>query len=372
MDDKPHKKFSYVVVSRILSSATRAIFFLIFATILTPADYGLMGYLIALGGMFSIMSRFGLPQTTIVYRAKGKRILSNQVNLLAIISASTASIILLFINEFSALLCLGLAFFFLYQHNLLGEKKYKDYMKNAILRNIVTFVFSFALYFVLDVPGILLGMALGNIIGSILLIKYINLSVKSFQLLKQNYKVLISNFGIDASNNLVYSVDRLLVSIVFGFVFAGSYVFIMQILFALELLPRSLYQFLLSEESSDKQHKKLAYLVVLTSVLITIAVIIFSSIVVEQVFPNYSNSIPSLQILVVSLIPLSISFIIVAKMQVKESTQVGYSGIVRIGTLLVLLGVLGSIYDLIGMSVAVLVSVIVNTVFLYFLYQRQE
>ena len=235
-----YKNFFYVALGRIVSTVILAIFFLIFATILGPAEYGEMGYLIALAGMFSVIARFGLPQTVIVYLAKQDKLLSHQVNLLAVITLSAATIILLFINVFAAFLCLGISLFFLYQHNLIGEKKYQRFLKNSILRNTLTLIIPFPLYFVLDIPGILLGMALGNIISSVWLTKSLSLKVKSFGLLKTHYKVIINNFGIDASNNLVRTADRFFVGIVFGFLFTGIYIFNMQILLGLAILPQVL------------------------------------------------------------------------------------------------------------------------------------
>ena len=99
------------MLGRVLSSAMMAVFFLIFATILEPSKYGEMGYLIALAGTFSVVSRFGLPQTVVVYLAKEKKLLAHQVNLLAVITSSAATIILLFINIYAAFLCLGISFF---------------------------------------------------------------------------------------------------------------------------------------------------------------------------------------------------------------------------------------------------------------------
>jgi len=365
-----YKNFSYVAIGRVISSALLAIFFLIFATILGPTEYGEMGYFIALAGAFSVISRFGLPQTVVVYLAKENKILSHQVNLLAVISSSVASAILLFINEYAAFLCLGISFFFLYQHNLLGEKKYQRFLKSAIFRNSLTFVLPFPLYFVLGLPGILLGMAIGNIISSVWLVNSISFKVKSFGLIKNYYKVLINNFGVDSSISLVRSIDRLLVGTLFGFLFTGLYIFNMQILIGLEILPRILYLFLLSEESSGKKHKKISYVVVLISILIVIATIIFGPLVIERFFTNYSDGVIGLQIIIISLIPISISSIITAKMQAAESTKVGYSAIVSISSLLILLGFLGNEFGLIGLSLAVVISSILNTIFLYFLYRN--
>jgi len=364
------KNFSYIAMGRILPSALLAIFFLIFATILGPTEYGEMGYLVALAGTFSVVSRFGLPQTVVVYLAKENKILSHQLNLLAVISSSVASGILLFINEYAAFLCLAFSFFFLYQHNLLGEKKYQRFLKSAIFQNSLTFVIPFPLYFVLGLPGILLGMAIGNIISSVWLANSLSFKVKSFGLIKNNYKVLINNFGIDSSMNLVRMADRLLVGTLFGFLFTGIYIFNMQILIGLEIISRVLYLFLLSEESSGKKHKNISYVVVLVSILIAIATIIFGPVVIEQFFPNYSDGVIALQIIIISLIPVSISSIITAKMQAAESTKVGYSAIVSISSLLILLGFLGNEFGLVGLSLAVVISSILNTIFLCFLYRN--
>ena len=138
----------------------------------------------------------------------------------------------------------------------------------------------------------------------------------------------------------------------------------MQILFGLEILPRILYLFLLSEESSGRKHKKIAYFVVLVSGLITITVIIFGPLIIEQFFPKYSDGIIGLQILVISLVPISISSIITAKLQAVESTKVGYSAIVNIGSLLILLIFLGNGYGIIGLSWAVVGSSILNMILL--------
>jgi len=74
--------------------------------------------------------------------------------------------------------------------------------------------------------------------------------------------------------------------------------------------------------------------------------------------------------MVLSIIPLTISSIFSAKLQAKESTKIGYSAIIRIGTLLALIAVLGTFYDLVGLSLAVLLSIVLNTIFLVFIYRK--
>lgn len=74
----------------------------------------------------------------------------------------------------------------------------------------------------------------------------------------------------------------------------------------------------------------------------------------------------------IAIIPLTISSILNAKLQSKESTVVGYSAIVRIGSMLVLIPILGSMFDLIGLSVAVLLSIILYTISLYIIYKKSS
>jgi len=119
-----------------------------------------------------------------------------------------------------------------------------------------------------------------------------------------------------------------------------------------------------------KKHNKISYLVILVSIIVAILTIIIGPFFIEELFPKYSDGIPSLQILIISIIPLTISAIFYAKLQAKESTVVGYSAIVRIGSLLILLVILGYFYDLIGLSLAVLLSVVFNTIFLYIMYTK--
>jgi len=369
--NKSLREISFVTIGSVVSRALQAIFYLIVATLLEPELYGEMSYLIAIAGTFSLFSRFGLNQTITVYQAKEKVNLSNQINVLAAITSVGAAIVLLFINEYAAILCLGLSFFVMNQHNLLGLKKYKRGMFYAITKGLLILAVSLPLFYVFDIPGILLGLAISNFIASFDFIKSLR-KIQSFNLVKQNFKVIFHNFGVDVSTNLPRIVDKLLIAPLFGFFFVGIYQFNMQILFALEILPIVLYTFLLSEESSGKEHKKIIMLMLIGSVLLTIVSVSIAPIVIENWFPKYIEGIFPLQILVISLIPLSITSIFSAKLQAKESTNVGLSAIVRIGSLLGLIALLGNLYGLLGLSLAVLLSVCVNAIFMGILYKKEK
>ncbi len=363
------KNFSFVTLSRIITAGLYSGFYLIFATILEPETFGQMSYLIAIAGTASIISRFGFPLSVVVYRAKENHDLSNQLNVLSVITTSAAALILLPIDINAALLCFALSTFLMNTHNLLGFKKYKKYFWASVYRSVSTIALPIVLYFAFDIPGILLGLGLSNLLGSIDFFKKLSFKINAFREVRSHKTVLMNNFGVEASSALSRWVDKLLIFPLYGFAFVGLYQFNMQILIILMILPTSLYSFMLSEKSSGRKHKRIVKYILLITIIFVVTVLIFSPYVIEQLFPKYLNGISALQILIISVIPLAITQILKADLQAKESTKVGYAGIARILSLLGFIAVLGNIYGLEGLSIAVLVSVTIETLFFFWLYR---
>jgi len=366
--NKSFKNFSYIGIGRLVAIVLQAIFYLLFASLLGPESYGQLSVIIAFAGAFAAISGFGLHHTITVFQAKKKSKLSEQVKTLSLVITSIGALILLTINEYAALLSLALSFFLMNQHNLLGLQKYKHVMIFSIVKGALILVIPFLLYFLFEISGIILGMAIGNLIASGLYFK--SLKMKSFFGLKKQFKVIIHNFGVETSNTLPRILDKLLIAPLFGFFIVGIYQFNFQILFALEALPAVLHAYILSEESSGVRHKKIVNLSILGSVVIALIAIVLAPFFVNEFFPKYSEGVFSLQIMVLSIIPLTVSSVFSAKLQAKESTRIGISAIIRIGTLLVLLAFLGELYGLEGFSLAVLFSIIINTIFLSILYYK--
>ena len=372
MNNRSSRNFYQVLVNNIVVTGLQAVFFLIFASLLPPEEYGHLSYLIALAGTFSIVSRFGLPYTVTVYQSKNNLLMSNQSNVLATILTSIAAIILLFIEPFAALLCMAISFFVMNQHNLLGQKKYGKYLWTGILKSISIICIPFILYFFLDISGILLGMAIGNFVSSFHFLKSLSKKINSFNEIKTNFKVILHNFAIDSSSSLARVIDKLIIFPILGFMFLGIYQFNLQLMFSLTIFPNALNSFLLSEESSGKTHANLNYLIVITTSFLAILAIFLAPLFVNSFFPQYSLGIQSLQIMLVSLLPVSISAIINAKLQAKESIQVGYSAIFKIVSLLIFIVIFGTLYELVGLAIAILLSSCVEMISLVLIYLKQK
>lgn len=365
------KNFSFTALSKIMGGGFQFIFYFIFAAILTPHQYGELSYYIGIAATFSLFLRFGFPYSISVSLGKNEEKLSDQINSLAFIMLASSSIILLFIDHYIALLTLGISFFMMNEFNLIGLKKYKKNFIIALTKGLAIIVFPLVLYSVLDLPGILLGMALANLIVSIDYMKSVKL-IKNFSLIRTKFSVLIHNFGIDVSSNLSRSIDKIIIAPLLGFSTVGVYQLNLQILLGLEMLPIALHSFLLSEESSGNSTKKLQILIVLLSILITAVAIFSSPFLITQFLPHYSEGIPSLQVMVISLIPLTFSSIFSAKLQSNESTKIGYSALIRIGSLIIFIFTIGSWLELLGLSLSVLLSSSLYCSFLFYLYLKNK
>ncbi len=366
------KNFSYVAIGRVITSALLSVFYLLIATILEPSDLGQISYLMAIAGTASVISRFGFPLSVIVYHGKQKHDLSNQLNLLALISSGVASLILLSIDVYAALLCFALTSFLMNTGNLLGLKKYKKFVWASFVRSVSIITIPILLYFLWDIPGIIIGLAIGNFLGSTDMFKSLSLKIHSFRETRAVRKVLTHNFALEASSALTRWVDKLLIVPLYGFAFAGLYQFNLQILFILTILPNSLYTFLLTEKSNGSVPRYLSYLTISGSIILVIVGIIFSPFLIDQLFPKYQEGIFSLQILIITLIPITFSAIMGADLQSKESTKVGYPVILKIVSLLVFLIIFGELYGLPGLSISFLLATTLETIFFLFLYLKSK
>ena len=368
MSDKNSlKQFSFVAFGRTISTILQSLFFIIFAILLEPQVYGEIAYILSIAGTVSILSRFGMPHSVTIYQAKQDHSQSEIINVLVIITSGSSSLILLFFEPFAAMICFSLSLFTMTQHNLLGFQKYKKFFRVSLIRGISILLIPLFLYFLFDINGMLFGIFASYLLASVDFIKIIKKNLRP-KLSSVNLRFLLQNFSVDASNNLFRWVDKLVIVPIMGFELVGIYHFNTQILFMLFVLPLSLHSFLLSEESRKKNQNKVTILVILLSVILLSLVIIISPSIIPLIFPKFIEGIESLQILVVSLIPFTISSILSAKLQSQESKFLVLGATVRIVSLLVLLYLLGNSYGLMGLSYAFLLSNVLGTIIFYIIF----
>ena len=368
MTDSFLKTISIYSFSRIIASLSQIIFFLMFASLLSVEEYGQMSYLISLAATVAIITRFGLPLSIVVYQAKEKKELANRLNALLLITSVIGGFSLFFINYLVSLLCIMMSVFLMSQSNLVGLGKFRKNLVNAIIRGVLILIMPYLFYLIWGMEGILLGMTLSFGLAGLDLFKYLKFDYNIISEIKSKYKILVSNYGIDLSIELPRFADKILIAPLFGYTIVGYYQLNLQILFAMEIIPIAFHKFLLAQESKGVFNAKIVYTVILVSVLLTIIGYFLLPYIVPIILPNYESVIPSLQLMIMSIVPITIGWIITAKLQARESKYVGITFLFRIIPLFVGIIILGKMFDLIGLSLSIIISSLTNLGFLLFLF----
>jgi len=348
------------------------IFYFGFAYILGPEKYGNIIYLISIATIIPTFSKFGLSLSVITFVAKKEIELEKSANLLAFVVALITSLIIVLIDPFVALLAFSVSIFQMQIGNYLGQKKYKIVSMSTVGRSALWIVLSFSLYFMIEIPGILLGMAIGNFALSFNYLKSLKNKGWNFSKLKSKSKIILQNFGVHLQQTIPNHVDKLVIVPLFGFYTTGIFHFAVQVLIAIELLTLVLHRLLLAEQSSEKISKRFIYLASLTSAVIILAGIYLAPIIIENLFSEFESSISAVQMIVFGVIPLICIAILNAKLQVLESNLVGYGVIVRIGANLALIPLLGGLMGIIGLVIANLVSLVLLTIYLVIIYIKLQ
>jgi O-antigen/teichoic acid export membrane protein len=141
-----------------------------------------------------------------------------------------------------------------------------------------------------------------------------------------------------------------------------------QFLYFLTVIPVSLTQYLLTQEASGIQRKKVQKIGILLS--IGLAVISYFTIgpVIEQLFPHFVEAIPASRIMAMAIIPMTATAIMNSRLLgTEKSAPVLLGSAVYIAALFILLFALGTAIGLLGLSVAFVVSVSVQSVILLIL-----
>ena len=363
-------KFSYLLTGKFFSTGLQAIFYLLFAFFLDPATYGNLAYFIAIAGTVSTISRFGLNQSITISQAKNDQKLSDSINILSLVTLGIGSFFLIFVDPIIALLCLSVSLFGMNIHNLIGLRKYQQYMWVDIVRGILLVLLPLILFHFFDFSGIIIGIMIAYFITSFQFLKSITFSNFSFNLIKKRSRFLLHNFGVDLGTYAPKFFDKLLIYSILDFSSLGIYQLNLQILFGLEVLPTALHSFLLSEKSRGISHRIIIVSSIIVSILIAIVTIIISPFIISEFFPKYVDGITSLQFVVLSIIPLTINVILYAELQSKESNLVGFSSIIRIISLLGFILLLSSNFGLFGLSLSVFLSIMFTTIFLFYAYRK--
>lgn len=366
------KKIGVIGIGDLAGKGITSIFWIYIATIISPEEFGDISYLISIAGMLSIISGIGTQNVITVFMAK-KIDLVKTLTFISIILSIVGSIVLLFI--FSrvdvGILAIGFVINNIVIGGLLGKKEFGHYSKYSLLqKGLVAVLGIIAIYF-FNYEGLIFAIAFSYFIFISKLIDFVKNSELKFELLKDKWKFVISNYLMIMFGSAGTQIDKIIIMPLLGAAVLGNYSLGLQVLVIFNALSSISYKFILPQDSTKSStHRIKKYLFLIT---IGISILGFFSlpIIMAEIFPKYNEATSAIQILALEIIPTSLFVIFSSKLLSLEK-----SGIFMIsngaGLITMILGVftLGVNYQMAGLFFTLVLSTTINATILILYYKK--
>ena len=354
-----------VGTSQFISQIILGLFWLYLASILSKSSYGELGFLMSIVNVAAVVSVLGLASTVVVYGAKKENVFPASLIIVLIVTSFTAiGTFFLFQNFAVSILVMGQAFFALMIAAINSQKRYGKLSGYRILRSIATIIFTLILYQYLGLNGIILGY----FVATLFIVKEIFILLNGrkidFSVLRSKIYFTTYSFINRLSNVFFYWGDKAIIGVIFGFSMLASYQLAGQYLLLLEGIPRSIMVYLVPQESEGRKNKNIKIFAIVVSVLIATVSILAVPVVVVEVLPDYEDAIILIQILSLSVIPLTISAIQQSEFLGRENSKVVLiGGVLQSGLYLLFIPLLGNPFGLEGISIGLLIASIVRIIY---------
>ncbi|KFM22221.1 polysaccharide biosynthesis protein [Marine Group I thaumarchaeote SCGC AAA799-B03] len=370
-DATQFKGFSLVSLGNIVAGIMGGGMWLFFATFMEVSDYGEVGFFISLGTVIGSLSVLGQNNVLLTYSYTDKNNeLLYQALSFAIITSLIFTIAVIFIKWESAILLLSVSLFAISTSRILGKKKYKEYALVLITESSIRVGLSLLLYPFLDMNGILIAFALSHSITSYKAIKNIKGFTLSWNLLRQKFNFSLFSFGHSSTMLLPTLIDKIIIIHFFGTNSLGNYHLGTQLFSLVSILPISIFQFVLPQTKSGTVSRKLIIFLVVTSIIISIFFIILSPYLINTFYEEYVL-IEFNQILGFAILPYCVTSLLNSKLYATDNSKsVFIGGMIYSISLFIGLIILGNVLGLVGMAIALVMSILFQTIFLFLSWQK--
>ncbi|WP_415280929.1 lipopolysaccharide biosynthesis protein [Candidatus Nitrososphaera sp. FF02] len=344
-----------VTIGNFVSTALGAIFWFILASVLNVDNYGEVSYLLSLGYFFAPIALLGMAPSLMTYLPKGDLQFASQARTLVLISSTAIGIGLVFVDPLLSLLLISYAFYHMSITELLGLRKYKEYMILTISSNASRIALSILLFFALGIDGIIIGYITSQFAFSFRYVASLRHLLLKFDIIRLRLRFLGINYAASVAQNATVYLDKIIVGYFFGFLTLGNYQLGYQIFLGLSLLPVTLYQYLLPYESLGEIKRRIKLLGITTSIIIAVAMYCILPLIITTLFPQFEGAIEFSRILTLTLVPLTVVQILTAMFIGKGTNMPSLIGTILYAVVLVvLLIMLGNTFQIVGLALAVL------------------
>ena len=364
---KQIKSLASVGLGDIIGSGITAVFWFYLAILMNPDSFGELHYFISIAAIVSYFTLIGSQNTITVYVAK-KIPIQTTFNFISLIGGIIGFVILylLFQRIDIGFLVFGYIIYNLVTGQLLGKQEYKNYFKYIIIQKILTPVFGLGLFFILDIQGVIYGLAISYVFFSFVIIKNFTKVKIDFKLLYPRKGFIINNY-LNGLNGTVHGqADKIIIMPILGAALLGNYSLSLQIISMMMIFSAILYKYMLPQESAGYNIELIKKLLIFSSIILTIIGFFIVPIIVPTIFPKYTDAIEPIKIMSFSIIPMSISRIYTSKFLSMEKSKVIFIGSVTSTVILIpTMIAFGIWFDISGIAASFVLATVIQASYYY-------
>ena len=348
------------------------IFWLYLASVLQSEGYGELSYFFAAANLAAVFSNFGSNNTITVFTSKTEKIQAS-LYLIPIIISITSSVILFFIleNPFVGLYVIGSVIYSFWISSLLGLKNYKTFSITVIIEKVSEVILALSLYAIMGINGVILGLSLSTLMFVIPLVTNRKSWDINKAIVKNTLNFSLHSYALNLSRRISLSADKIIIMPLLGLSIIGNYQLAVQALLLLNIIPMTVYQYILPRDTIGKNTAKIKKLTISSSIVLTILGEIFVPDLLGSFFPEFITSTEIIPILIPAIIPMSITLMFTAKLLANEkSNQILSSSIIFAGSHIIGIFILTEYFGIAGTAIALLLASIIQSIFLFFMNYR--
>jgi len=361
----------YVTLGPVIGNVIFALLWLTLATILTVEEYGKISYLLAISVLGVTFSLFGLRTTMLTYIPKGIKDLKNQINSFILISSITIAIFSLFVFQSISifLLIISMAFFMMSTGECLANKKYKEYVFLVIGSKSSQVVLILIFYFIGGIEFALIGYSIGYILFSYRYFSSLRFFKFRFNEVRSRIRFVLHSFSLQLTNNMPWY-DKFLIAPLFGFFVLGQYQIGIQFLLFVAVIPQILFQYLLPENAAGISHTRIKYTGIIVNIVLVVILIVAMPFILPNFFPKYVESISAIQIILIGGVPLTINYVVGAKLLASGQSKYVFHGVLLyVGILTISIFTFGLAYSTMGLAISIVLALSSHALFLLLIDQ---
>ena len=350
------------------------LFWFFLATLIEPEEFGELQYFLSIASIAFILSMVGSQSTITVYAAKNVKLIST-LYVLSLIGSIISSVILLsiFYRLDVSIIIFGYLISELSISYLLGRKLFSNYPWYVLTQKILVVVLGLGFFYFFGVEYVIFGLALSYIHYVKIFFNGLKDSPLNFGLLKLRSEFIRNNYVYGLIVGIKPHVGKIIIVPLLGFSLLGEFALSLQIYAVLMMFSQISFKYLLPQDASGIQNKKLKKIIVIIAIIISILGITVLPFILPSVFPKYAELTSAITILSIGVIPSTLVMIFTSELLgIEKSKFVLIGESIAFVTIVIGIVTLGSLMGIEGLAISFVLGFLFQSVYLVVLNRYQK